>query len=104
MIRYRGALFLTEGLAASARTTSNQEIHLPDAEKPGSLIYLTYFNAGSRVYNIKDPIQTSVLGRCAFPIVLTWNHFLPDDCMAAVNAPPVVGDSCCLHDTTYQFF
>jgi hypothetical protein len=25
----------------------NQEIHLPDVEKPGNLIYLTYFNAGS---------------------------------------------------------
>ena len=33
----------------------NQEIHLPDVEKPGSLIYLTYFNAGLRVYNIRDP-------------------------------------------------
>lgn len=35
----------------------NQEIHLPDVEKPGDLIYLTYFNAGLRVYNIKDPVQ-----------------------------------------------
>jgi hypothetical protein len=34
----------------------NQEIHLPDVEKPGNLIYLTYFNAGLRVYNIKDPL------------------------------------------------
>ena len=33
----------------------NQEIHLPDVEKPGNLIYLTYFNAGLRVYDIKDP-------------------------------------------------
>ena len=33
----------------------NQEIHLPDVEKPGNLIYLTYFNAGLRVYNIRDP-------------------------------------------------
>lgn len=81
-----------------------QDFHLPDVEKPGNLIYLTYFNAGLRIYNITDPIQTSVLGRCASPIVLTWNHFLPDDCMAAVNAPPIVGDSCRLHDTTYQFF
>jgi hypothetical protein len=29
---------------------------LPDVEKPGNLIYLTYFNAGVRVYDIKDPI------------------------------------------------
>ena len=35
----------------------NQEIHLPDVEKPGNLIYLTYFNAGLRVYNIKDPLS-----------------------------------------------
>jgi hypothetical protein len=34
----------------------NQEIHLPDVEKPGNLIYLTYFNAGLRVYDIKDPL------------------------------------------------
>jgi hypothetical protein len=34
---------------------TNQEIHLPDVEKPGDLIYLTYFNAGLRVYDIKDP-------------------------------------------------
>src|SRR6201982_3679752 len=41
------------------RSTSpflNQEIHLPDVEKPGNLIYLTYFNAGLRVYDIKDPL------------------------------------------------
>jgi hypothetical protein len=34
----------------------NQEVHLPDVEKPGDLIYLTYFNAGLRVYDIKDPL------------------------------------------------
>ena len=34
----------------------SQEIHLPDVEKPGDLIYLTYFNAGLRVYDIKDPL------------------------------------------------
>jgi hypothetical protein len=36
---------------------TNQEIHLPDVEKPGNLIYLTYFNAGLRIFNIKDPLQ-----------------------------------------------
>jgi hypothetical protein len=34
----------------------NQEIHFPDVEKPGNLIYLTYFNAGLRIYDIKDPL------------------------------------------------
>ncbi len=36
---------------------TNQEIHLPDVEKPGNLIYLTYFNAGLRVFDIKDPVH-----------------------------------------------
>ncbi len=36
---------------------TNQEIHLPDVEKPGNLIYLTYFNASLRVFDIKDPVQ-----------------------------------------------
>jgi hypothetical protein len=35
----------------------NQEIHLPDVEKPGNLIYLTYFNAGLRIFDIKDPVM-----------------------------------------------
>jgi hypothetical protein len=34
---------------------TNQEIHLPDVEKPGNLIYLTYFNAGLRVYDTELP-------------------------------------------------
>ena len=46
----------------------NQEIHLPDVEKPGNLIYLTYFNAGLRVYNIKDPL---------LPVETGW--FIPPD-------------------------
>ena len=41
---------------------TNQEIHLPDVEKPGNLIYLTYFNAGLRVFNIKDPINPQETG------------------------------------------
>lgn len=39
----------------------NTEIHLPDVEQPGNLIYLTYFNAGLRVYDIKNrrlPVET----------------------------------------------
>jgi hypothetical protein len=29
--------------------------HLPDVEKQADLIYLTYFNAGLRIFNIEDP-------------------------------------------------
>jgi hypothetical protein len=41
---------------------TNQEIHLPDVEKPGNLIYLTYFNAGLQVYDIKDPYMPKIAG------------------------------------------
>ena len=41
---------------------TNQEFHLPDVEKPGDLIYLTYFNAGLRIYNIKDPLNPKETG------------------------------------------
>src|SRR5579862_1568300 len=41
---------------------TNQEIHLPDVEKPGNLIYLTYFNAGLQVYDIKDPHMPEISG------------------------------------------
>ena len=34
---------------------TNLEYHLPDVEKQGDVIYLTYFNAGLRLYDIKDP-------------------------------------------------
>jgi hypothetical protein len=40
----------------------NHEVHLPDVEKPGNLIYLTYFNAGLRVFDIKDPISPQETG------------------------------------------
>jgi hypothetical protein len=41
---------------------TNQEIYLPDVEKPGNLIYLTYFNAGLRIYDIKDPYLPTETG------------------------------------------
>ena len=41
---------------------TNQEIHLPDVEKPGNLIYLTYFNAGLRIFDIKDPLNPKETG------------------------------------------
>jgi len=41
---------------------TNQEIHLPDVEQPGNLIYVTYFNGGLQVYDIKDPRQPFISG------------------------------------------
>jgi len=33
----------------------NQEQHLPDVERQGDLVYVTYFNAGLRIYDIRNP-------------------------------------------------
>ena len=46
----------------------NQEVHLPDVEKPGDLIYLTYFNAGLRIYDISTPTAPREVG-----------YFMPPD-------------------------
>ena len=40
----------------------NHEVHLLGVEQPGDLIYLTYFNAGLRIFNIKDPISPKESG------------------------------------------
>jgi len=36
--------------------------HLPDVEKQANLIYLTYFNAGLRIFNIEDPRNPQEVG------------------------------------------
>ena len=36
--------------------------HLPDVEKQGDLIYLTYFNAGLRIYDIKEAYLPKEVG------------------------------------------
>jgi len=41
---------------------TNLEYHLPDVEKQGNLIYLTYFNAGLRIFNIEDPRMPKEVG------------------------------------------
>jgi hypothetical protein len=40
----------------------NQEIHSPDVEKPGDLMYIAYFNAGLRVYDIANPQLPTEVG------------------------------------------
>ncbi len=34
---------------------TNLEYHLPDVEKQGNLIYLTYFSAGLRIFDVANP-------------------------------------------------
>ncbi|TMB67529.1 MAG: hypothetical protein E6J54_19940 [Deltaproteobacteria bacterium] len=41
---------------------TNLEYHLPDVEKQADLIYLTYFNAGLRIYDIKNPRLPKEIG------------------------------------------
>jgi len=41
---------------------TNLEYHLPDVEKQADLIYLTYFNAGLRLFDIKDPQMPKEVG------------------------------------------
>lgn len=40
----------------------NGEIHSPDLHAPGPLIYMTYFNAGVRMYNVADPYDPREVG------------------------------------------
>jgi hypothetical protein len=41
---------------------TNLEYHLPDVEKQADLIYVTFFNAGLRIYDIKDPRSPKEVG------------------------------------------
>jgi len=40
----------------------NQETHSPDVEKPGNLIYTTWFNAGLRIHDISNPRLPTEVG------------------------------------------
>jgi hypothetical protein len=41
---------------------TNQEQHLPDVEKQADLVYLTYFNAGLRIFDIHEPRMPKEVG------------------------------------------
>jgi hypothetical protein len=41
---------------------TNQEIHNPAIQQPGNLIYVAWFNAGLRVFDISDPRQPTEVG------------------------------------------
>jgi len=56
----------------------NQNLHSPDVEPQGDLIYLTYFNAGLRIYNIADPEQPREVG-----------YFIPPDPQERIGPIPV---------------
>ena len=46
--------FLRQGRTVGPHNTNILQ-HNPDVEKQADLIYLTYFNAGLRIFDIKDP-------------------------------------------------
>jgi hypothetical protein len=56
---------------------TNQEIHNPDIAKPGNLIYIAYFNAGLRIFDISDPRLPTEIG-----------YFMPPE---RPDAPPQAG-------------
>ena len=58
---------------------TNLEYHLPDVEKQGDLIYLTYFNAGLRIYDIKNPRMPHEVGWFIPPTPVKRHGPLPYD-------------------------
>lgn len=58
----------------------NAEIHLADVQKPGPLIYMTYFNAGLRVFDIHDPYMPREVG-WFLPEIGKWSEGMrgPED-------------------------
>jgi hypothetical protein len=40
----------------------NGEVHSPDLQAPGPLVYMTYFSAGVRVYDVADPYEPREVG------------------------------------------
>ncbi len=40
----------------------NLEYHLPDVQKQGDLVYLTYFNAGLRIFDVRNPRAPTEVG------------------------------------------
>ena len=55
------------------------EYHLPDVQKQGDLVYLTYFNAGLRVYDIKNPRAPKEVGWFIPPAPVKRHGPLPYD-------------------------
>jgi hypothetical protein len=41
---------------------TNQEIHNPAIQQPGNIMYVAWFNAGLRVFDISDPRQPTEVG------------------------------------------
>jgi hypothetical protein len=58
---------------------TNLEYHLPDVQKQGDLLYVTFFNAGLRIFDIKDPRH---------PTEIAW--FVPPT--PTVRQGPIPGD------------